>query len=418
VSRRLEDWIEAFVKHTEGIPSPPRFRRWAALSTVAAAMGRRTRTRWGKKILHPNLFIFLVGPAGGGKTMAIATARDEFLVEMKTINICPASITGRAFLGLLARDKAKDVTITQAGVGGSFETHTAIAVFISELATFYTEGDRKFLSDLTDIYDNPPKYDHLTQTSGEARIERPCVNIIGGTTVPTLTRRFSETTLEEGFPSRVLLVYDETKIKLKIFEFEDAKTDYEALGGKEKDLLLHDLQEINNLSGRFRWEQDAQDTVQGWEDHGLLPAPTDPRFNKYLNRRITHIAKMCLSICASRSNDLIVNLADVRRAREMLLDMESNMAQCISYISESNTYDQMKLVQRVVHSMYDARKKPIFETKLWQSICNKIGARDYHIIVEAVINAEWISSRGAPPNRMFAPANYNWLSQGNGKDKT
>jgi hypothetical protein len=404
VPRRLEDWIEAFVKFTEGIKSPPRFRRWTAVATISAAMGRRTISQWTNSTIHPNLYVILVGPSGGGKSLSINRSKEQLLVDMQTMNLCPPSITGRAFLGMLSKDSKKETVITKAGADGSFETHTPIAVFISELATFYTEGDNKFLADLTDIYDNPPKYDHVTEHSGEARIVRPCVTILGGTTVATLTKRFTETTLEGGFPSRCLLIYDDHTPKVKIFPGKSAKTK------KSKEHLLHDLHEINSLGGEFEWEEEPKEVIQSWEDHGLHPIPPDPRFNKYRNRRLIHLGKIALIMCASRTNDMLVNMEDVNKARDLLLEAEKHMPKCISHIADSRTFSLMKHIQDTVMAMYDARGKVIEETKLWRSLSTKIEANQWNTLAEATINAGWVSARGAPPNRLFGPPDYNWLS--------
>src|SRR3974377_55752 len=65
------DWIENFFNLTECIPSPPIFRLWCGIATVAGALERRVWVVSAGKRVFPNLYTLLVGHPGTGKTQAI-----------------------------------------------------------------------------------------------------------------------------------------------------------------------------------------------------------------------------------------------------------------------------------------------------------------------------------------------------------
>ena len=69
--RKLQSWTDAFFQYTEKIGSPPLFRRWCGIFTVAAALERKVWTVNNKGRLYPNLYMFLVGPPGTGKTTTV-----------------------------------------------------------------------------------------------------------------------------------------------------------------------------------------------------------------------------------------------------------------------------------------------------------------------------------------------------------
>jgi hypothetical protein len=61
------DFITDFVAFTEDDWSPELFRRWTAISMVAAALERRVWVKTGPRVTFPNLYTFLIGRPGAGK---------------------------------------------------------------------------------------------------------------------------------------------------------------------------------------------------------------------------------------------------------------------------------------------------------------------------------------------------------------
>lgn len=62
-----EDWLEAFIELTEGLPTPPLFRLWSGITTLSAVLERKVWLPTMRQILFPNIFTLLVGPPGSGK---------------------------------------------------------------------------------------------------------------------------------------------------------------------------------------------------------------------------------------------------------------------------------------------------------------------------------------------------------------
>ncbi len=45
--RKLNDWIDGFMQYTENSEPPLLFRKWTAISCMAAALQRKVRIEWG-----------------------------------------------------------------------------------------------------------------------------------------------------------------------------------------------------------------------------------------------------------------------------------------------------------------------------------------------------------------------------------
>ena len=58
--RHFSNWIEACVHAVPNTPIPEVFRRWAAISAVAGAMGRRCWYDFGAFTVSTNMYIILV----------------------------------------------------------------------------------------------------------------------------------------------------------------------------------------------------------------------------------------------------------------------------------------------------------------------------------------------------------------------
>ena len=77
LERKLPNWIDAFMLYTHNTEPPTLFRKWTAISCIAAAMQRKCVVEWGTSLtFYPNLFIVLVGPSATGKGTAMNPGLD------------------------------------------------------------------------------------------------------------------------------------------------------------------------------------------------------------------------------------------------------------------------------------------------------------------------------------------------------
>src|SRR5882762_3010598 len=89
--RKCTSWIESFVEQTAGLESPEIFRKWTAISAIASAMEQKTwMTTWSP--IYPNLYVFLVGRPGVGKSRTIGQGR-KLLEELPDLHVAPTSMT-------------------------------------------------------------------------------------------------------------------------------------------------------------------------------------------------------------------------------------------------------------------------------------------------------------------------------------
>ena len=118
MSRQVEDWIDGYVEFTDNSESPENFRRWTAISTIAAALQRKCFVEWGTITWYPNMYIVLVGPSGARKGTAMGPAYDM----LEELNI-PMAANATTLQALIRR--RKDTNHTEVKDSGEMIFHSS-----------------------------------------------------------------------------------------------------------------------------------------------------------------------------------------------------------------------------------------------------------------------------------------------------
>src|SRR6516164_1438064 len=72
-NRHCRSWIERFIDYTSNLEAPEIWRKWSAISMIAATLEQKVWADTGGN-LYPNLYVFLVGQPGMGKSRSIMAA--------------------------------------------------------------------------------------------------------------------------------------------------------------------------------------------------------------------------------------------------------------------------------------------------------------------------------------------------------
>lgn len=311
--RLLPSWIDGFVLFTESIQSPEIFRKWAAISAVAGALEQKVWVRSQRRNLYPNLYTFLVGPPGVGKTQAIEVC-ESLWRTLDTHKIAEVSLTKAALVDRLA----ESVRIIRHPAEMTFNS---LLIASKELGALIPQYDPDFLNALTYFYDCL-KYDEKRRTAkdGPLTIEHPQINLVAATTPSYLVNTMPPGAWEQGFLSRVILVYsDLTDIRpLNLMDIELNAHDSMASA------LTADMKVIGQRIGRIKFTEPAVKLIEEWHKGGCEPKPSHPRLINYNTRRIVHLLKLCMVSCADRGADNI-DVIDFQRAQGWLFEAEFNM---------------------------------------------------------------------------------------------
>jgi hypothetical protein len=307
--RRLPSWIESFIEQTNNLHSPEIFRRWTAIATIAAALEQKVWITTSRP-LFPNLFVFIVGHPGVGKTRTMREGR-KYLEDLPEFHLAPISMTFASLVDSLITAKRTIIHPPH----DSLE-YNSMYICADELGAFIHKYDNEMIDGLSAFYD-PDPYQQVRRTNDlKIKIKSPQLNILCGTTPQNLTDLMPEKAWGQGFTSRLIMAFSDERIIGDDFAPEKARY--------SKD-LEHDMAIINGLIGQFEVTEAYREAVNNWRALGEPPCPSHPKLLHYVTRRRTHLYKLSMISAIDRSNALILTRDDFNRAMNWMVEAEATM---------------------------------------------------------------------------------------------
>ena len=149
--RQLDNWIESFLSYTDDTEPRETYRRWTALSTVAAALQRKCFLVWGRETFYPNLYIILVGPPAARKGTAMKEG-GKLLNKIGLSMAADESSRQKLISGL------RDCNAAEQAPDGTLNQHCSMTIYATELTTFIGYESREMLTMLCKWFDCEERY--------------------------------------------------------------------------------------------------------------------------------------------------------------------------------------------------------------------------------------------------------------------
>lgn len=381
-ARRCPSWIDRFVEHTDNLDAPPIFRKWAAISTLGATLEQKVWLPSGGGILYPNLYVFLVGHPGVGKTRTVRAAK-SYLLEIPEFHLAPTSVTAASLVDALVEAKRLLVRIPDPPL-----EYNTMMIAADELGTFVHKYDDEMIAVLSAFYDPDPYGHNRRGKEIKIKIKRPQLNILCGTTPSNLMKFMPEGAWDQGFTSRTIMVFSDERI---------IHDDFNHSTRSGSDDLLHDLKYINSLVGEFRVTEDFKSLVLAWRQGGETlpdaPQPTHPKLLHYNTRRRAHLYKLSMVSAIDRGNILLLTREDFNRALGWLAEAEAAMPEIFKAGAVNADGQAMDEIYHHV-LMLDIRGKGISEHKIINFARERVPAHSVTRVLEIMERANMLRTVG------------------------
>lgn len=344
--------------------------------------------------LYPNLYIFLVGVPGVGKSQSINAAM-KFLREVKDLKFGASSMTMASLVDALVEAKR---VLNDPGL----PVFNSIMLPIDELSVglrYSIKDENSMISGLTKFYD-VSHYSERRRTSNlNISIDRPQVNLLAGTTPSHLLGYFPDKAWEEGFASRVIMVYGDKSKPKPFAKRTDKDTDV------EEKKMTDDLVHISSkLIGNFRWTEEFEKAVNNWIESEYYPVPEHPKLAHYNTRRETQLLKLSMISSVDREDDLILRVEDFNQALGWLVEAETFMP---SIFDQGGANADSQAMADIVHFVSKAGPIGVSEHQVVSRILERFKGWQAKPVLEALVQSGKIIRKGydklTGTSRYYAP---------------
>jgi hypothetical protein len=336
--RKLPDWIEAYLAYVDNSEPPIIYKKWAAVSAIAACIQRKCCLSWGHGNFYPNMYIVLVSQSGKcrkGTAMGPVAA----MLRKLGVPLSAESVTREA----LIQDLSLNSQSTSCGEG-KLMNHCSLTVFSEELTVFLGYNNMTLMADLCNWFDCPENWKYKTKGKGEDILYNIWFNLFGATTPELLQTTLPRDAIGGGLTSRIIFVYEDKKSK--IVPVPVLSADEKLIG----QALHADLELINMQTGEFRITEDFLTDYSKWYIAQQKNPPfADPIFGGYCERRQVHALKLSMIMNVSRGDgEMILEAVDFKRAVDLLEETEKKMERAFSGVGKSSVADVTAAVMQMI----------------------------------------------------------------------
>lgn len=330
MTRNLPDWIDSFMELTDNSEPPTLFRKWAAISAVAAALQRKVRLELGLSLtFYPNLYIVLVGPSATGKGTAMKFASD-IIEQVPTIRLSAQATSLQALIRRMKETNLTDVNVET----GEQTYHSSLTIFSTEFTVFLGYHNQELIASLCEWYDCHNRWTYETIARKKEEIVGVWVNLFAGTTPDAIQASLPIESIGGGLTSRIIFVVEEKRGKLVVIP---TKTEREI---QLQQKLIYDLEAINQLNGAMQYTDEFLKIYSDWCYYADTHRPfQDKKFDGYCGRRRKHLITLSMICCASHSDSMVLTADDINRAIELLAEVEIKMGKVFKGMGRSDTSD-------------------------------------------------------------------------------
>jgi hypothetical protein len=386
-----DDFISAYFSYIGETEAPMTFHRWACITILGAWIGRDYCFRLGHFNIKPNIYCMLMGSAGSRKSTAIKiaarvlgkTGYSAIAADRTTKEKFLLDLSGAPDIVIDSKGKAVETVSLEDNIFGSAETDHIPEMLIAadEFNTFVGNGNIEFLSMLGVLWDHEGTFKNKVKNSKSVEVENPFVSIIAGNTPTGFSLAFPAESIGQGIFSRIILVHGESTGKRITFPAIPTVQDTKQITD-----ILHAIKSITTREAVITSAaQKLLDAIY----QSKTPI-SDVRFESYMNRRFSHLLKLCLVVSAAAMRS-VVEECDVVYANTILTHTEHGMSKALGEFGKSKNSDVSHKLVQVLENSYE----PVSVKQLWMQLHNDLDdiGRMKDMLTSLVIAEKVISTK-------------------------
>jgi hypothetical protein len=338
------------------IAAPESYVFWTGIYCLSAAIRRKVyigKSSLGTWTCYPHCYIMLVGPPGFRKNTSMGPGI-ELLQELSDTSIitkAPIFITKEALLDGIFKSPDSSIYLT-----------------VEEFGDLLLKSGPEMYEFLTSMFDAKKHVDQGTMSRSYEFAEKPCLNLLAGTTPKWISEKMPESVIGGGFASRVLFIYEDKEPEDTIF-FNGATDVFDKL----KTDLISDLAHIaNNLEGEFTLLEETKTWFTEWNRENKKKRSPNPKLSGYYARKITYIFKLAQLFHISYSDAKEITRLDLETAIGFIESTEKTLPKVFAGVGKNEYSLDSRDIVRFIHDnpgVFKDRVLREFETvATWEKV--------------------------------------------------
>lgn len=390
MTRRLDNWLNHYVKLMENTEPAKQFDVWTGYSIIAAALRRKVSLQLGRLVYYPNIYVvFVAEPGVARKTQAIKYGVN-FLSTIPEIKTSADSSTKEAMTDDMENSALDDLT-----PAGDTLRHSSLNIISKEFESFLGQKkeNTRMLTALTDLFDCPDEWTSRTRHGTSNKIIRPWLNLLAATTPDSLANSLPASAVGGGLTSRIMFIWADKKKRSVAIPF---MTPEEV---KLKEMLEKDLYEISRMSGDYIMTADCIRKWTDWYDAYDEDETTDricpeKSFSGWYSRKPTYILKIAMLRAAATSNRLVIDWEHCREAIEEIRNVELMMGNAFKAIGRSEISGDVDSVLQIIR-----QAKVISEKQLMSMVWKDLDSAKFENVIDTILKTGKVKREYIGPNK-------------------
>ncbi len=332
-TRKCPDWLDTFYKWIRPrSQAPDTYIEWTGLFCLSSAIRRKVYIPkyhdGAKKVIlggwdcYPHEYIIFVAPPGFGKTTTVRFAT-ELLEEVTDLVQASNFLSSASLIKSLSESKDSSAYFT-----------------IEELGDLVNKTGLEMFDFLTSMYDGKRKLEANTLARGIEFANKPCINLIAGTTPQWIAGNMPESLIGGGFASRVIFIYEDQLYQKRMYYRDQINSG--SLDQFKSDLYDDLLHIATDIEGQFDISDEAMDFMEHWYQKVHKPEVSHPKLQGYLQRKPTHIHKIAQLIHIARDDSLVLNKGDFEKAITIIEKTEAKLLHVFQGVGKNKYAIDMK----------------------------------------------------------------------------
>ena len=296
----------------------------------------------------------------GAQVLARRYSVSEYTVFWKALPehyVASSNVTKAALADELEEAKRSVYTGADKALAAGSGTFNSICVASNELGNMIPGYSSEMMNFLTDVYDGEPYGEKRRGRKDDIYVENPQINMLACTTPSYLHELLPEGAWDQGFASRLILVYSSEVVVKSLFEEPPDMTQLQKN-------LKEDLEHIGKLHGKLKFTEEAALEIDGWHTTGQPPRPEHPRLLHYNTRRTQHVLKLSIIASVAESDNLIIERRHIRRAQRWLFEAEKLMPAMFKSMTSNTATQIVEETWYFVTTEHARTQKPVPEADI------------------------------------------------------